>query len=166
MNACISTIEHRQQAYTERDVMTNLKNALVFITSFTIAGFAGIATAKHMSDHNVNERLKPVHSVYVEGDDVPQVANAAPAVAGGASATRTPDQIYNTYCMACHTTGAAGAPKIGDAAEWANRTAKGIDTVHANAINGINAMPAKGTCADCSDEEIIATVDYMIEQSQ
>ncbi len=146
--------------------MTNLKNVLVFITSFTLAGFAGIATAKHMSDHNIEERLKPVHSVYVEGDEVPQVANAAPAAAGGgSSAARSSEQIYNTYCMACHTTGAAGAPKIGDAADWNARMEKGIDTVYSHAINGFNAMPPKGTCADCSDDEIKATVDYILENS-
>lgn len=146
--------------------MTNLKNVLVFIASFTLAGFAGIATAKHMSDHNIEERLKPVHSVYVEGDDVPQVANAAPAAAGdGSSAARSSEQIYNTYCMACHTTGAAGAPKIGDAADWNTRMEKGIDTVYSHAINGFNAMPPKGTCADCSDDEIKATIDYILENS-
>lgn len=144
--------------------MTNFRNVLVFIASFTIAGFAGIATAKHMSDHNVNERLKPVHSVYVEGDEVPQVANAAPAAAGGdSSAARSGEQIYNTYCMACHTTGAAGAPKIGEAADWEARTANGIDAVYSNAINGVGAMPPNGTCADCSEDEIKATVDYILE---
>lgn len=143
--------------------MTNFKNLLVFIASFTIAGFAGIATAKHMSDHNVNDRLKPVHSVYVEGDEVPQVANAAPVASGGDSAGRTPEQIYNTYCMACHTTGAAGAPKIGEAADWEARTASGIEAVYSNAINGLGAMPANGTCADCSEDEIKATVDYILE---
>lgn len=146
--------------------MTNFKNVLVFIASFTIAGFAGVATAKHMSDHNIEERLKPVHSVYVEGDEVPQVANAAPAATGGgSSAARSGEQIYNTNCMACHTTGAAGAPKIGDAADWNARMEKGIDTVYSHAINGFNAMPPKGTCADCSDDEIKATVDYILENS-
>jgi cytochrome c5 len=146
--------------------MTNFKNVLVFIASFTIAGFAGVATAKHMSDHNIEERLKPVHSVYVEGDEVPQVANAAPAAAGGgSSAARSGEQIYNTNCMACHTTGAAGAPKIGDAADWNARMEKGIDTVYSHAIDGFNAMPPKGTCADCSDDEIKATVDYILENS-
>lgn len=146
--------------------MTNFKNVLVFIASFTIAGFAGVATAKHMSDHNIEERLKPVHSVYVEGDEVPQVANAAPAAAGGGSSeARSGEQIYNTNCMACHTTGAAGAPKIGDAADWNARMEKGIDTVYSHAIDGFNAMPPKGTCATCSDDEIKATVDYILENS-
>lgn len=143
--------------------MTNLKTILVFIASFTIAGFAGIATAKHMSEQSIEERLKPVHSVYVEGDEVPQVANAAPAAAGGASAARSGEQIYNTYCMACHNSGLAGAPKLGTAADWEARTANGVEAVYSNAINGLNAMPPRGTCADCSDDEIKATVDYILE---
>ncbi|MGB2105947.1 MAG: c-type cytochrome, partial [Porticoccaceae bacterium] len=48
----------------------------------------------------------------------------------------------------------------------ADRLTKGIETVYANAINGIGAMPAKGLCMDCSDDEIIATIDYMLENSQ
>ena len=73
---------------------------------------------------------------------------------------------YNQYCIACHASGVAGAPKTGDVAAWADRLTKGIETVYANAINGIGGMPAKGTCMDCSDDEIIATIDYMIENSQ
>ena len=68
--------------------------------------------------------------------------------------------------MACHTTGAAGAPKIGDAAAWDERLGKGIEEVYANAINGINGMPPKGTCMSCSDDEIEATVDYIVENSK
>ena len=69
-------------------------------------------------------------------------------------------------CQACHNYGVAGAPKTGDVAAWADRLTKGIETVYANAINGIGGMPAKGTCMDCSDDEIIATIDYMLENSQ
>ena len=68
--------------------------------------------------------------------------------------------------MACHTTGAAGAPVIGDAAAWAPRIEKGIDTLIDHAINGFNAMPAKGGCSNCPDEEITAAVEHMVEQSK
>ncbi|NVK22306.1 MAG: cytochrome c5 family protein [Kangiellaceae bacterium] len=145
--------------------MKTLKTLFVFATSFTLAAFAGVAAAKHLSDKSVNDRLKPVHSVYVEGDDVPQVANAAP-VSNEPAGPRAAGDIYNTYCMACHATGVAGAPKVGDAAAWTARTANGIDAVYSNAINGINAMPPKGTCADCSDDEIKAVVDHMLENSK
>ena len=68
--------------------------------------------------------------------------------------------------MACHTTGAAGAPVIGNADQWAPRIDKGMDTLIDHAINGFNAMPAKGGCASCSDEEIVAAIEHIIDESQ
>ena len=78
------------------------------------------------------------------------------------------EQKYMASCFACHSTGAAGAPKVGEgmAAEWEPRLEKGIETVVANAINGINTMPAKGLCFDCTDDDLKAIVEYMIENSQ
>ena len=78
------------------------------------------------------------------------------------------EQKYMMSCFACHSTGAAGAPKVGSgmAAEWEPRLEeKGLDTVIQNAINGINTMPAKGLCFDCSDDDLRAIVEYMIESS-
>jgi cytochrome c5 len=77
-----------------------------------------------------------------------------------------PETVYNTYCMACHTTGAAGAPVIGEVSDWEPRIAKGLDVLYSNAINGIGTMPAKGLCMDCSDEDIESTVDYILSQSE
>jgi cytochrome c5 len=68
--------------------------------------------------------------------------------------------------MACHNSGVAGAPMYGDVGAWATRLEKGIETVYANAINGINGMPARGTCMDCSDEEVIAAIDYLLDNSK
>ena len=143
--------------------MTKVKSLFVLAVSFTAAIFAGAAAATHLSDSNVKDRLEPVHKVYVEGDEVPQVSNTAPTTA--ASGPREPADIYNTYCTACHASGVAGAPVTGDAAAWETRMAKGIEIVYDHAINGLNAMPPKGTCADCSDDEIKAVVDYMLEQN-
>jgi cytochrome c5 len=68
--------------------------------------------------------------------------------------------------MACHGTGAAGAPMKGNKGQWAPRIEKGLEQLVANAISGINAMPPKGTCMDCSDEEIHSVVEYMVNASQ
>ncbi|NKB34738.1 MAG: cytochrome c5 family protein [Pseudomonadales bacterium] len=78
------------------------------------------------------------------------------------------EQKYMASCFACHSTGAAGAPKVGDgmAAEWEPRLEKGMDAIVANSINGINTMPAKGLCFDCTDDDLRAIVEYMIESSQ
>ncbi len=79
-------------------------------------------------------------------------------------------KIYQTACFACHGTGAAGAPKVGDKAEWAPRIAQGIETLDKHAIKGFKGkkgvMPAKGGRSDMSDADIIAAVAYMVEHSK
>lgn len=83
------------------------------------------------------------------------------------SADFNAETTYMASCFACHSTGAAGAPKVGDgnAAEWAPRMEKGMDAVVANAINGLNTMPPKGLCFDCTDDDLRALVEYMVASS-
>lgn len=76
------------------------------------------------------------------------------------------ERVYMQSCWACHNSGAAGAPKVGDAAAWAPRAAKGIDVLVANSIAGINAMPAKGMCFTCTNDDLKALVEYMVASSQ
>ena len=111
-------------------------------------------------EEEIATRIAPVGSLCMAGD------TCAAAVEVVASGPRTGESIYNSKCVACHNTGAAGAPKLGDIAAWSARISKGIDTLYVNAINGINGMPAKGLCMDCSDDEIKATVDYLVENSK
>ncbi|MDP5008227.1 MAG: c-type cytochrome, partial [Glaciimonas sp.] len=77
----------------------------------------------------------------------------------------TGDAVYKATCAACHTTGAAGAPKLGDAAAWAPRLAVGEDKVIGFALHGLNAMPAKGGNPDLDDVEVARAVVYMVNQS-
>ena len=74
--------------------------------------------------------------------------------------------VYNSVCMSCHMSGAAGAPVTGKADQWTDRLAKGNDTLYSNAINGIGVMPAKGGLMSLSDEEVKLAVDYMLEESK
>ena len=111
------------------------------------------------------DNIKPVGQVYVAGESEPETA-ATTADAGAAAEPKSGEEIYNGSCMACHATGAAGAPKVGDAAAWAPRIAQGKDKLLANAIGGLNAMPPKGLCMACSDADLQAAVDYMVSQSQ
>jgi len=110
---------------------------------------------------SVIERIKPFGSVCVQGKEcavkVPVVA-AAPAAGG---APRSGEQVYTAVCAGCHGAGVMGAPKYGAAADWAPRKAKGIAMLNDHALKGFNAMPAKGGCAACSDDEIKAAVAYM-----
>ena len=80
------------------------------------------------------------------------------------------DEVYNSSCAACHGSGVAGAPKVGDAGAWTDRISQGIESLYDNAINGLQGsagiMPAKGGNASLSDGSVQAAVDYMVEQSQ
>ena len=78
---------------------------------------------------------------------------------------QTGEQVYKMTCAACHGTGAAGAPKVGDAAAWGPRIAAGYDKVLEHALHGLNAMPAKGGNPDLDDVEVARAVVYMANQS-
>tara|TARA_B110000046_G_scaffold184594_1_gene223491 strand:+ start:822 stop:1259 length:438 start_codon:yes stop_codon:yes gene_type:complete len=110
-------------------------------------------------EQQVAERIAPVGHVMMAGQVVTAVASA-----GGAG--RSGSDIYGTNCMACHTSGIAGAPMMGDSVAWAERLEQGIETVYANAINGIRGMPMRGTCMDCSDDEVIAAIDHILDNSK
>ena len=73
-------------------------------------------------------------------------------------------KVYQAACQACHAAGVAGAPKLGDKEAWAPRIAKGEDALLASVNNGLNAMPPKGACMSCSEDDLRAAVEYMVEQ--
>ncbi|MEM9103334.1 MAG: c-type cytochrome [Pseudomonadota bacterium] len=135
----------------------------VLAVAGVMSAFVTDLSATHLSEEEIKKRTMPVGKVYREGDDLPAAAAPAPEVATG---PRSGDTVYNGFCMACHSTGAAGAPKIGDVAAWQPLLARGIDDLTASAIAGKNAMPARGTCGDCTDEEIKVAVEYMANKSQ
>jgi len=113
-------------------------------------------------------RLKPVVTLddirsgkSASGDGASMaVASAAPD-----NANKTPDQLYQGACFACHGTGAAGAPKLGDAAAWTDRLAKGLDTLVSSAVGGVGAMPPRGGSA-LDDDQIRSIVEYMMDNSK
>lgn len=121
-----------------------------------VIGMSASSVAGPVED-SIVERIKPVGTVCVAGDD------CAKGLTLAAAGPRSGEEVYNSACLACHASGAAGAPKYRIKADWTARLAAGLDTVYANAINGIGAMPAKGLCGNCSDDEIKAAVDHMIK---
>lgn len=110
----------------------------------------------------LKERIAPVGSVCMSGEPC-----AAAPVAAAASGPRSGQEVFQASCNVCHGAGVAGAPKLGDAADWVARLGRGgIETLYTHAIKGFNGMPAMGLCATCSEDEIKATVDYMVENSK
>lgn len=71
------------------------------------------------------------------------------------------EAVYNSTCVACHGSGAAGAPKFGDAGAWGARIAQGYDTLLKHAIEGLRAMPAKGGNPDLDNVEVARVVVYL-----
>ncbi|WP_053070573.1 c-type cytochrome [Halomonas sp. PR-M31] len=127
---------------------------------------AGVASAQddNMSKEAIAERLKPVGELCLQGDDCGG-AGAAPAaaVADSGGGGKSGEEIYNSVCMACHDTGAAGAPIRGEDADWADRVSKGFDTLLTHSTEGFNAMPARGGNPNLSDDEMYSATAYMVE---
>ena len=151
---------------------------LVALILFTISmAFLGWSIHRQMTPSEnlsrialTGERIAPVGGVHA-GDSGAQAvaematqtdtATAAPATAFDGSLDG--GMLYNNVCMACHATGAAGAP-IPGSDQWAERAARGLDSLLSTAISGLNAMPARGGRADLSDEQVKATVEFMLAQ--
>jgi cytochrome c5 len=124
-------------------------------------------------DQPAPETIAPVGKVKEPGEQAMASAPAAePAAAPAGAGTEVADgaSIYQQACFACHGTGAAGAPKLGDKAAWSSRIAQGKDTLYEHAIKGFQGskgmMPPKGGRMDLSDDAVKAAVDHMVAQSQ
>lgn len=116
----------------------------------------------------VEERLKPVAGIYAgetgraAAQEAAQAAESEQAEVAFDGSTDG-EMIYGRVCAACHDSGAAGAPTL-EAAAWGDRLDKGREELVASAINGLGAMPPRGGRSDLSDEQVGASVDYMLDQ--
>lgn len=134
---------------------------LVTIIAITLSG--GVLSAG-TAEIQTAERLKRVGQVCLEGQTC---ANAGAATTVAAAGSFDAEGTYGKTCATCHAVGVAGAPKLGDSSAWEPRIAKGIDVLYNSGINGLApAMPAKGMCFACSDDDIKAIVDYMVGKAK
>lgn len=116
--------------------------------------------ADKMVTASIEKNIAPVGTVATSD------AAASSTSGGSASAAADPKADYQAKCFACHGTGAAGAPKLGDKAAWKVRIAAGNSSLYTNAIKGKGGMPPKGGHASLSDDAVKAIVDYMVSQSK
>ena len=148
--------------------MFNTKLSLLAKSLVVLCSLVGTLLAAQTyaaAKDQIAARLEPVGKVCVVGDDCAKGVKVPGAAAAGA---KTPESVYNTYCQICHAKGLNNAPLFGDAKAWAPHIAKGKDTLYQSALKGFNngAMPPKGTCMDCSDDDIKATVDYLVSSAK
>ncbi|HVN34890.1 MAG TPA: c-type cytochrome [Casimicrobiaceae bacterium] len=139
------------------------------VTQAALKGHGGMPARAGMADLSDAEVKRAIEYMLNSGTQAAAPTAAAPAATASAAsaapaAAAKPDgkKVYDTTCMACHATGAAGAPKFADKAAWAPRIKTGIDALHASALKGKGAMPPKGGNTALSDADVTAAVDYMV----
>ncbi len=115
----------------------------------------------------IEERIAPVGQVYV-GSVPAAVAKEAPATteASTGAGFASGKEVYDAVCSACHGSGVAGAPKLGDKAAWEKYLSDSVEQIYQYALNGKGAMPPKGGRADLSEDELKQAVDYMLGEVQ
>lgn len=173
-----TTVNHDQRFF---DIFILVIGILVAITFalFLLARYIAGGTQEAWTlidstyQDEVQQRIAPIGVVAVEGEALPDTGEPAateelPSAAPVAVAMTGP-QVYNAACLACHGAGIGGAPKTGDAGAWAPRIAQGMDLLTEHVINGYQGnagyMPPKGGRVDLTDEEILAAMTYMLEES-
>lgn len=167
---------------SEQDDKTFLTRFSLVLTGLVIFAIVIVVLAVQMdqkladSDNPAQEqakveRIDPVFAVYA-GETGRAAALAAAEAASAAKPVQVAfdgstdgEMIYSNVCQACHMSGAAGAPRLVPE-DWTERLSKGTETLVSHAINGFNAMPAKGGRTDLTDEQVRAAVEYMLGQVQ
>lgn len=94
----------------------------------------------------------------------------APAPAPAVAENTLGKSVFGKTCALCHAAGVAGAPKPGDKTDWAPRIAQGKDVLYKHALEGFTGskgqMPARGSNAALTDDEVKAAVDHMVDASR
>ena len=124
--------------------------AIILLVNYVDFAAKPSAGSDGLGAEAVARRLQPIGAVEIRDASAPRVL-------------RTAEQVYTGQCAACHAVGAAGAPKLGDAAAWAPRITLGFDTLLNSALVGKGAMAAQGG-GDFSDYEVARAVVYLANQ--
>lgn len=123
---------------------------IILLANFVSLGFKDGAGSDALQAEATARRIQPVGSVEIKD-------------ASDAASMKTGEQVFTAQCAACHTTGAAGAPKLGDAAAWGPRVGQGYEALLTSALKGKGNMGPQGG-GDFSDFEIGRAVVYMANQ--
>lgn len=140
--------------------MRGLILSLSFISILMIAALSFAGLSGSLEENAVIQRIKPLGTLTIEGIKAEDENTKKETVADIGQSR------YEQTCKMCHETGLAGAPKFGNKSDWQPRIAEGMDTVFNRALHGYKAMPPKGGCSNCSDEEIKKAVEYMVSHSK
>lgn len=126
--------------------------SVALVVTFVSIASSSAHSGKKVDQEAVLARIAPVAKVKLA------------AATAGAAQSRTGEALFNSACSACHSTGAAGAPKVGDNGAWAPRLKLGLDGLVKSATAGKGAMPPKGG-SDATDVELARAIAYMANKS-
>ena len=137
-----------------------MKRLLALATLLAVPVSAGSTSGDTLDD--IRNRLAPFGSSCLEGDEeCGSVPAASPVVVAVATGPMSGQEVYDRFCFACHATGIAEAPLLQNAEQWALRLEKGMDELLRTSTTGLGAMPPKGTCMTCSDDEMVDAIRYL-----
>lgn len=147
----------------------NVKPIVKGLVALGLAMVSGSGAVADTSREAIAERLAPVGSVCLQGQDCGTAAateaQAATDAENGGGELDGASLYTSTGCAACHDSGAAGAPGLGDTEAWASRLEQGTEALYQSVFEGKGAMPPRGG-SSASDEEIQVVVDYMIAEAE
>lgn len=123
---------------------------IILLVNFVASGDKPAAGTAALEEEAVARRIAPLATIVLKDASNP-------------ASLKTGEQVYAAQCSACHATGAAGAPKLGDAAAWGPRLGAGYEALLNSSLKGKGAMGAQGG-GDHSDFEIGRAVVYMANQ--
>lgn len=143
--------------------MILLTIALIILANLIVGDGSQSDISAQVHDGKVAERISPEGQINIG-------ALATTNAVSNATETASGTEVYNSSCVACHGTGIAGAPVLGDVDAWTQRLSQGIEVLYEHAIQGFQGsagiMPPKGGNASLSDDAVKAAVDYMLEGTQ
>lgn len=109
-------------------------------------------------ERQIEQRIQPVGKVHVQEELETTVKKIRPV-----HKEEPGKKIYERFCGVCHRDGLVGAPKIHDQQAWSSRlSGRTLNELVTSALKGLNAMPAKGTCFACTEEDIKSAIEYML----
>ncbi len=139
----------------------NMRKSIIKIILFILLlNFNAFLHAEFVdqSTEAIEDRIAPIGKVRIGENPNQSLPSSKPYVHLGKA-------IFEEHCILCHGSGIAGAPRFGDKPDWKSRVKKKLSLLLEHVENGYGAMPRKGTCLECSPEDLKTAIRYMVKKS-
>ncbi|NYT65686.1 cytochrome c5 family protein [Alcaligenaceae bacterium] len=165
MNNTESNVPETHNEYEEGLIKTPKQLIITVLLAFIIPIAIIVMLVNMVSNSSLMGAGADAYNSEAIAARIKPVANFKLVDSTAEKVSKTGQQVYESTCVACHTSGVANAPKIGDSAAWAPYIQAGYESLIKNALNGVGAMPARGGNPSLSDLEVERAVVYITNQS-